>query len=79
MSSEGPRMTAHSFNAIGAAARTGGFSSHYNNGDHLSKHNMMLSNGFSEDHQFNPSYTIKEGGTLRRKIQPMAADKVSRQ
>ena len=26
----------------------------------------------------NPSYTIKEGGTLRKKVYPMAADKVKR-
>jgi hypothetical protein len=40
---------------------------------------MLSSAGFAEEMFSNPSYTIKEGGTLRKKVQPMAADKVKRQ
>lgn len=35
-------------------------------------------NVLSVDAQGNPSYTIKEGGTLKKKMQPYAADKTGR-
>lgn len=34
--------------------------------------------GLSVDAYGNPSYTIKDGGTLKKKLQPYAADKTSR-
>lgn len=38
----------------------------------------MSNTHFQEEQWLNPSYTVKEGGILRKKIQPMAADKVKR-
>ena len=43
------------------------------------KHEMQTGTNFTSDTMGNPSYTIKEGGTLKKKIQPMAADSVSRE
>ena len=34
---------------------------------------------FSVDMYGNPCYTIKDGGTLKKKMQPYAADKTSRE
>lgn len=39
---------------------------------------MQTATNFTSELAGNPSYTIKEGGTLKKKIQPMAADNVSR-
>lgn len=36
-------------------------------------------NFFSIDSNGNPSYTIKDGGALKKKVQPFAADKVPRE
>lgn len=38
--------------------------------------NLTATNFMSLDSHGNPSYIIKDGGTLKKKLQPMAADKV---
>jgi hypothetical protein len=40
---------------------------------------MQTVTNFTSNTDGAPSYTIKEGGTLKKKIQPMAADAVSRE
>lgn len=43
----------------------------------LSKGGQTINGGvFSMDSYGNPSYTIKDGGTLKKKLQPYAADTV---
>jgi hypothetical protein len=47
-------------------------------GTNLSKNKDNMPTLYSSEMYGNPAYTIKEGGALKRKVQPMAADRVKR-
>ena len=47
-------------------------------GQVISKQTSSVGAFFSMDFNGNPSYTIKDGGTLKKKVQPMAASKAPR-
>ena len=45
----------------------------------FSNNNKTGATFYSTENYGNPSYTIKDGGTLKKKVQPMAANKVPRE